>query len=202
MSDMVCRKSMMRCQTPGMCSPHGGCRDEVTTAKDRQISALIAENERLKNRLEVDPRHDYDGISTRDATVKVLDEQVDQLKADNERLRADYAGLARFNPEWDRVAAAQDSVREHMAMVVQLKAEVAGLRTGYEAYEQVNAELKAEIEALKKRVADMSPFRGAPLTGPDNKCLACGGYHYGLQGLPCPKMLITASAAMSKGEQA
>ena len=150
MSDMVCRKSMMRCQTPGMCSPHGGCRDEVTTAKDRQISALIAENERLTNRLEVDPRHDYDGISTRDATVKVLDEQVDQLKADNERLRADYAGLARFNPEWDRVAAAQDSVREHMAMVVQLKAENAGLKTGYEAYERVNAELKAEVEGLRK----------------------------------------------------
>ena len=150
MSDMVCRKSMMRCQTPGMCSPHGGCRDEVTTAKDRQISALIAENERLKNRLEVDPRHDYDGISTRDATVKVLDEQVDQLKADNERLRADYAGLARFNPEWDRVAAAQDSVREHMAMVVQLKAENAGLKTGYEAYERVNAELKAEVEGLRR----------------------------------------------------
>ena len=154
MSDMVCRKSMMRCQTPGMCSPHGGCRDEVTTAKDRQISALIAENERLKNRLEVDPRHDYDGISTRDATVKVLDEQVDQLKADNERLRADYAGLARFNPEWDRVAAAQDSVREHMAMVVQLKAENAGLKTGYEAYERVNAELKAEVEELRKSLLD------------------------------------------------
>ena len=154
MSDMVCRKSMMRCQTPGMCSPHGGCRDEVTTAKDRQISALIAENERLKNRLEVDPRHDYDGISTRDATVKVLDEQVDQLKADNERLRADYAGLARFNPEWDRAAAAQDSVREHMAMVVQLKAEVAGLRTGYEAYERVNAELKAEVDGLRKSLLD------------------------------------------------
>lgn len=154
MSDMVCRKSMMRCQTPGMCSPHGGCRDEVTTAKDRQISALIAENERLTNRLEVDPRHDYDGISTRDATVKVLDEQVDQLKADNERLRADYAGLARFNPEWDRVAAAQDSVREHMAMVVQLKAENAGLKTGYEAYERVNAELKAEVDGLRKSLLD------------------------------------------------
>ncbi|WP_426103161.1 hypothetical protein [Pseudomonas sp. PSPC3-3] len=74
----------------------------------------------------------------------------DQLKADNERLRADYAGLARFNPEWDRVAAAQDLVREHMAMVVQLKAEVAGLKTGYEAYERVNAELKAEVEGLRK----------------------------------------------------
>lgn len=32
----------------------------------------------------------------------------------------------------------------------QLRAEVAGLRTGYEAYERVNAELKAECEALRK----------------------------------------------------
>lgn len=29
MSDLICRKSMMRCQTPGMCSPHGGCQDPV-----------------------------------------------------------------------------------------------------------------------------------------------------------------------------
>ncbi|MDI3184678.1 hypothetical protein [Pseudomonas paracarnis] len=83
----------------------------------------------------------------------------------------------------------------------QLRAEVAGLKTGYEAYERVNAELKAENEALKKRIDDMSPFKGAPLTGPDLKCLACGGYHYGLQGLPCPNMRITASAALGQGEQ-
>lgn len=25
MSDLICRGSMMRCQTPGMCAPHGGC---------------------------------------------------------------------------------------------------------------------------------------------------------------------------------
>ena len=31
----------------------------------------------------------------------------------------------------------------------QLRAEVAGLRTGYEAYERVNAELKAEVELLR-----------------------------------------------------
>ena len=129
--------------------------DRFTEAASPEvILALIAENERLKNRLEVDPRHDYDGISTRDATVKVLDERVDQLKAENERLRADYAGLARFNPEWDRAAAAQDSVREHMAMVVQLKAENAGLKTGYEAYERVNAELKAEVDGLRKSLLD------------------------------------------------
>ncbi|KTC41114.1 hypothetical protein AO260_21430 [Pseudomonas sp. ABAC21] len=35
----------------------------------------------------------------------------------------------------------------------QLRAEVADLRTGYEAYERVNAELKAECEALRKDAA-------------------------------------------------
>lgn len=27
MSDLICRNTMMRCNTPGMCSPHGGCRE-------------------------------------------------------------------------------------------------------------------------------------------------------------------------------
>lgn len=27
MSDVICRNTMMRCNTPGMCSPHGGCRE-------------------------------------------------------------------------------------------------------------------------------------------------------------------------------
>lgn len=31
-----------------------------------------------------------------------------------------------------------------------LQAEVAGLKTGYEAYERVNAELEAEVEGLRK----------------------------------------------------
>ena len=34
-----------------------------------------------------------------------------------------------------------------------LRAEVAGLRTGYEAYERVNAELKAEVEGLRRERA-------------------------------------------------
>ena len=34
-------------------------------------------------------------------------------------------------------------------MVEALRAEVAGLKTGYEAYERVNAELKAEVEGLR-----------------------------------------------------
>lgn len=94
-----------------------------------------------------------------------------------------------------------------------LKAELAGLRTGFDAQNDVIAKLKAEKEALHKRIEDLSPFKGAPLTGPSLKCLACGEYHHGIQGLPCPKMKVTAQAelpetrsgqigaAMSKGEQ-
>lgn len=94
-----------------------------------------------------------------------------------------------------------------------LQAQIDGLKTGFEAYEQVNAGLKAEVEGLRKRIDDMSPFKGAPFTGPDLKCLACGGYHYGLSGLPCPKFRNTAQsdlpetrsgqigAPMGKGEQ-
>ena len=135
-------------------------------------------------------RHGFHDLPSR---VKTVVAERDQLKAENERLRADYAGLARFNPEWDRVAAAQDLVREHMAMVVQLKAEIAGLKTGYEAYEQVNAELKAEVEALRRVTGNRYAPPRAPLTGP-SKCLSCGEIHYGMGGLPCPNMRITAQA--------
>ncbi|QDC04715.1 hypothetical protein FH041_07150 [Pseudomonas sp. SWI7] len=58
---------------------------------------------------------------------------------------------------------------------------------------------KAENEALRKRVSDLSPFRGAPLAGPDTRCLACGEHHYGLGGLPCPKMTSFALKASGKG---
>lgn len=86
MSDMICRKSMTRCLTPGMCSPHGGCQPE-----DSHMRAIRS-------------------------------------------LRGDCADLI---AERDR-----------------LRAEVAGLKTGYEAYERVNAELKAECEALRNALME------------------------------------------------
>ena len=137
----------------------------IAAANPAAVLALIAENERLKNRLEVDPRHDYDGISTRDATVKVLDEQVDQLKAENERLAKTADCWDRLNVlnkalsdsfQAERDQAEQDykdvvgTIELRDSEISKLRAEVAGLRTGYEAYEQVNAELKAEVEGLRK----------------------------------------------------
>ena len=82
-----------------------------------------------------------------------------------------------------------------------LKAEVAGLRTGYEAYERVNAELKAEVEGLRKERDARHPFK--PVHEPSigfTGCVICGVYtDHG--GLPCPKTRATADAAMGQGEQ-
>ena len=83
-----------------------------------------------------------------------------------------------------------------------LKAEVAGLRTGYEAYERVKAELKAENEALRK---DAEQWRAlvrraeSPVIGYTG-CVTCGVYtDHG--GLSCPKMRATADAALGQGER-
>ena len=83
----------------------------------------------------------------------------------------------------------------------QLRAEVAGLRTGYEAYEQVNAELKAENEALRKERDARHPFKPfhEPAIGYSDGCMVCGqwGGHF---GLPCPKTRA-ASIALSMENQ-
>lgn len=51
------------------------------------------------------------------------------------------------------VAPGMGDVQRMVAQIRQLKAENAGLQTGYKAYEHVNAELRAEVEALRKVVA-------------------------------------------------
>ncbi|WP_156717488.1 hypothetical protein [Pseudomonas sp. FH1] len=57
MTDLICRKSMNRCQTPGMCSPHGGCQTPETASAFR---ALLAERNSLAYLLKrfVDGEHD------------------------------------------------------------------------------------------------------------------------------------------------
>lgn len=54
MSDLICRKTMRRCETPGMCSPFGGCsdpvqdglKDELVVLRD-QVTTLISKNDLL-----------------------------------------------------------------------------------------------------------------------------------------------------------
>lgn len=53
MSDLICRKTMMRCQTPGTCSPHGGCQPLPVTESvfKADYARLEQECERLSNEL-------------------------------------------------------------------------------------------------------------------------------------------------------
>ena len=78
-------------------------------------------------------------------------QRIRRQEANIEKLKADVVLSAKAADCWDRLniqnKALSDSFRNERD---QLRAEVAGLRTGYEAYEQVNAELKAENERLER----------------------------------------------------
>ena len=79
-----------------------------------------------------------------DENHKALADGVRALIAENDRLESERAELWRGKRD---VEATRDT---KSAVIAELKAEIAGLKTGYEAYERVNAELKAECEALRK----------------------------------------------------
>lgn len=73
------------------------------------------------------------------------------LIAENERLSSACTRAEQvINDESKAAAIATGRANLLQAERDQLRAEVAGLKTGYEAYERVNAELKAENEALRK----------------------------------------------------
>lgn len=80
----------------------------------------------------------------------------------------------------------------------QLRAEVAGLKTGYEAYERVNAELKAEVEALRKALTSSREFlvRDAKV-----RRMTDGAGHISPM-FPLRKMVMEQiDAALGQGEQ-
>ncbi len=88
---------------------------------------------------------------------------------------------------------------EMLGMVAELKAErdrlraeVAGLKTGYEAYERVNAELKAENEALRKHAERYQWLR-------DSEC--AGRILRDMGAKVCRHADQRIDAAMGKGEQ-
>lgn len=58
MNDLICQNTMMRCQNPGMCSPHGGCRkvepvSSVWLERLRgEYRAVVVERDQLKAEIE------------------------------------------------------------------------------------------------------------------------------------------------------
>ena len=144
------------------------CGDENHKALADGVRALIAENERIQEA--------HEQICTNYNQVSYASEergkQIDQLKAENDALKGPHDWLAEdlIKELVDNAQAIQENaddgeedsfvivllasasrIRRQEANIEQLRAEVAGLRTGYEAYERVNAELKAEVARSTER---------------------------------------------------
>ena len=64
--------------------------------------------------------------------VGSIHENIRKLKAENDALRAELAKHqeSSFNPDWSKLEATRESLREHMAMIKDLRAEVERLREG------------------------------------------------------------------------
>lgn len=77
MNDLICKNTMARCQTPGMCSPYGGCRET------EPVSSVWLEQLRSEFRPAVLER--------------------DRLQVENEALRKDAERWRFIRDEWPKV---------------------------------------------------------------------------------------------------
>lgn len=103
---------------------------ETANAVTGDVSVDIAiSSERGPNQPEIDAVTAFVGAATPAVVMALI--------AENKRLTAELDCPFRL-------------ARHSKRLVEQLRAEVAGLKTGYEAYERVNAELKAEVEWLQE----------------------------------------------------
>lgn len=73
----------------------------IAAANPAAILALIAEVRALRTRLEIDPRHSYDGIYCRDETIGQLEDEVRALRADAAR----YQWIRDPNNSWGPIFA-------------------------------------------------------------------------------------------------
>ena len=105
------------------------------------VVALIAENERLR----ADCSSMRGSLKTNAVSIKKLIKDGGRAARERDQLKAELA--TERQRRWD---GNESAALERDEDVRKLRAEIAGLKTGNEAYEQVNAEMKAEVEVLRK----------------------------------------------------
>lgn len=109
---------------------------------------LKKEIERLKAELDCPfrlARHSKRLVEQLRAQAEQYDQALIKMAAERDQLRAELA--TERQRRWD---GNESAALERDEDVRKLRAEIAGLKTGNEAYEQVNAEMKAEVEVLRK----------------------------------------------------
>lgn len=114
MSDLICRKTLMRCPTPGTCSPHGGCQSQHDRDSS-ELRRLCAERDQLRTanqRLEAEAGF-WKSLAqgraekvTKAATIALsIAEKRDQFKDANQRIETkcsllDTARIAAEEKQW------------------------------------------------------------------------------------------------------
>lgn len=98
----------------------------IAAADPAAVLALIAENEQLAKTADC-----WDRLNVQNKALS------DSFRAERDQAEQDYKDVV-------------GTIELRDIEIAKLRTEVAGLRTGYEAYERVNAELKAEVEGLRK----------------------------------------------------
>lgn len=191
------------------------------TELKRLADELIAANDLFNESPQDNEVGDAWSLANDHFTDAASPEVILALIAENEQLKIDNGSLRGSTKRMgEDVSKMQKQLRKAGRDIDQLKKENDRIgclleikKIDAKTYRQASERFQAENEALRKHIEDLSPFKGAPLSGPNTRCLACGGYHYGLGGLPCPKMKITAQveltefrsgqigAALFKGEQ-
>lgn len=180
MADLICRNTMMRCNTPGMCSPHGGCRP-AQDQSDR-IAELERECERLRERLEINGQCPYDGIATRDITIEVLEREIDRFKEANQRLSEE--AVNRRNSAVEARRSASDLMAANM-----------GLWAEAEDTKAERDTLRAELEACRKDAERYRWLRDEP----DQSQVFLSLYACRFSGEELDKAIDARSAAMQEG---
>ncbi len=184
----------------------------VVAASPAAVLALIAENERLeqKNANQSESIREYQdlvmggdvSLGMLKADIRVTTGERDQLKAENIAALREATDLAmaiwrrcyaKDSPNFQPFEKASSVIGQIdnmtaglMSDLEKLRAEIAGLKTGYEAYERVNAELKAEVEALVSAMNEI--LRVTPM----------GVEAFGIAALVLGEL---SGAALGQGEQ-
>jgi len=176
MPDLICRKTMIRCQTPGMCSPHGGCSTSIlkeasachsptiqpTEAEGVEVhSVQTREGYDVWDKLCAIPRYGFihspdnrrvlkaEGIGNwidRDDAMRVVDDAQSELNLAR-------AALSAVTAERDRLREDRDSQQRvciaEMEKADQLRAEVEALRKDADRYQW----LRGRIPGSAYRIA-------------------------------------------------
>lgn len=191
MSDLICRKTMMRCPTPGMCAPHGGC----------STSAEAALNSLAERATAPAPAAGVKGAG--DTIYEVLFQRNQELIAERDGANERAGLLLKAKDEWaERARAAEAELDRLQELSVEriLLDVVPGDGEGHEVYaksvEEVEVALTAEAERAESLEAERDQLRA------DVEALRhlAGELYQVLGALDAPAGVLDAVLAAANGE--